>query len=73
MDDLDTQISNDLTVRNASALQFMQWVMKRINTATSNSPSLTELTMLANRHPGSHMDDSYKLELIAKMKRAGIF
>jgi hypothetical protein len=62
-----------MTLKEASAMSFLQWVAKKLNNMKAYSASATELSMLLSNPPMTRvMSDDQKLEIIAKMKKAGI-
>jgi len=71
---LQLKVDNNTTVIDATAVQFIQWVLRKVNDAnlTSNSSAVSELNMLASGYPGRVMPVENKIEIIEKMKRVGI-
>ena len=72
-DILETKISQDgMTLRQAGAMIFLGWVLKTVSNSGVNNNLTQELNMLSTGFFGSKMEDKTKLEIINKMKRAGV-
>jgi len=72
MDILKQKIGGDITIGEASGTIFMQWVLRQVNTLKVMSKEQSELISLANVYPGQSISDERKLEIVAKMQKAGI-
>ena len=68
---MDLPLDATTKVRDAKAMAFIQWCMKKVNGANANSPEVREITML-NGYPGALMTDAQKLEILIKLKRIGL-
>jgi hypothetical protein len=69
---LETKINDGLIVKDASAVVFIQWVMKKVNAANISPAKASELTSLSAFYPGRLMDDDSKIAIMNKMISAGI-
>ena len=69
---LDVNISNDLKVRDATGIQFYQWILKKLDGVTVSNQYVLELRMLSSAYPSRVIDDGIKLEILNKMVLAGI-
>lgn len=70
---LDLKLNKDTTLKQATAIEFIQWALKKVN--DSNLPAtsaIIELNAMANFFPGKFMQDEQKLETLKKMQKAGI-
>jgi len=73
MDILETKIDSTITIRQANATLFLQWVLQKVNDAhLSNNNTVRELNGMANFYPGRLMTDDQKMVFIKKMQAAGI-
>jgi hypothetical protein len=68
----DIKIDATTTAKDATAVQFIQWVLKKVNDSGINNTTTTELNMLSSGYPGRTMDDNQKIELLKKLTKAGI-
>ena len=69
---LDTKISNTVSVREAEAIVFIHWVLKKVNSANLSPKAASELSSLGLFYPGRTMDDDTKISIMKKMISVGI-
>ena len=71
--DLKTiMIDSTTNAKDASAIQFVSWVLQKVNESKVNNSMTIELNMMAAGYPGRNMPESAKIELLNKMKTGGI-
>lgn len=71
-DELDIDMGGGRKLRDVSALEFIQWALKKINDSGVNNNQTKELNMMAGYYPGRLMPDDQKQNILNKMKTAGI-
>jgi hypothetical protein len=69
---LDKEIAGGITLRSADAIQFLQWVIKKVNDSGLPPNKVAELTMLSTSYPGRYMADYDKMAIVNKMADVGI-
>ena len=69
---LDKKINDTTTLRDASSIQFIQWLLKKVNESGISNSYTIELNMLASGYPGSIMSIEDKLDKLSKLEKAGI-
>lgn len=73
--DIDlTKIMIDATTSAKDALgtQFVQWVLRLVTQSGLSNSTIAELNMLSGQYPGRTLEDQQKIDLIKKMRTAGI-
>jgi hypothetical protein len=62
---------NGKPIKEMTAIEFCQYVLKKINGMKSDA-NVQALTMQVANFPGRVMSDDMKIDLIAKLERLGI-
>lgn len=62
-----------VTLKEASAITFLQWVAKKLNNVATYSATVTELRMLVSNPPMTRlMSEDQKIGIIRKLRSVGV-
>ena len=69
---LNIKIDSTTTVREAGAVSFVTWMLKKVDGASTFDKSVAEIRNLSFGYPGRTMSDETKIEWLQKLESIGI-
>jgi hypothetical protein len=69
---MNVKIDATTTVRDAGGVQFVSYLLNKVNGMNGMDPRVLEITALAGGYPGRNLTDENKINWLQKLEALGI-
>ena len=69
---LNTKIDATMLVKDAPGVNFVSYLLKKVNGMNAMDPRVAEINALSQAYPGRNLSDDNKIEWLQKLEALGI-